>query len=248
MVNILDRALEQKVDAVLVAGVHYPLEDAEAAIRWMRPGRPPLVYVTWHALSPVLPHVYYDNVAAGHAAGRHLLEVGYRRLAYLHVEDTTWQQERLEGVQRAAHPGHVLKLGPGKIRPAGANWQPEGLAARRRIARELVASLFDRPDVLRWAESGELGIVTCNDVAGCTVLEFLADEQFEPGRRVGVVGFDDTSAAQAHGLSSVRPPLEELADNAVRIAVQALNGGHGPLQVCCRSQVIARCSSQRHVE
>ncbi len=249
MQNALDQALAREVDVILVAGVHYPLSDAKAAVGWMRPGYPPLVYVTWHAVSPALPHVYYDNVAAGHAAAEHMLEAGYDRIAYLYLEDATWERERLEGIEQAVEPGQVLRVGPADVDAEELKSRHDGGVARSRIAREAVSVFFaDEPRARRWAEEGTLGIVACNDAAGRGVLDFLEEEDLEPGRRVGVVGFDDTPIAQRCGLSSVRPPLEELAENAVRTAVQTLNGGRPPIQVCCRSQVIARSSSHRPVE
>lgn len=252
MQDTLAQALDAEVDALLVAGVHYPLSDAEATARWLRPGCPPLVYVAWHALSPALPHVYYDNTAAGQAAAEHLLEAGYQRIVYLYIEDESWEQQRLEGVRQAVDARRLLTAGPADpedVDRSRFTSARESASARRRAARRVMdVSFAPGSRLLKWAREGTLGIVACNDAAGRGVLDFLEDNTLEPGRRVGLVGFDDTPLAQRCGLSSVRPPLEDLAENAVRMLVQTLNGGRGPLQICCRSQVIARSSSHRPPE
>ncbi len=252
MQDTLAQALDAEVDAILVAGVHYPLSDAEATARWLRPGCPPVVYVAWHALSPALPHVYYNNTAAGHAAAEHLLEAGYERIAYLYIEDESWEQQRLDGVRQAVDSRRLLTVGPAS--PADVDRSKlisprQSASERRRAARRVMDGSFATGSRLwEWARDGTLGIVACNDATGRGVLDFLEQKGLEPGRRVGVVGFDDTSLAQRCGLSSVRPPLEDLAENAVRMVVKTLNGGCGPLQICCRSQVIARSSSHRPPE
>jgi hypothetical protein len=76
-------------------------------------------------------------------------------------------------------------------------------------------------------------------------MERARERGLEPGRDIGVIGFDDNVADRDQGLSSVRPALEEMGQNAARMVIDMLNGDPAHFQVCCASQVIARRSTNR---
>ena len=63
------------------------------------------------------------------------------------------------------------------------------------------------------------GFVCASDTLGIGVLHACAERGLRPGRDIGVVGFDDSLAAQVTwpGLTSVRQPLEQVAVELVRI-------------------------------
>jgi LacI family transcriptional regulator len=63
------------------------------------------------------------------------------------------------------------------------------------------------------------GFACASDTMGIGVLHALAERGLRPGDDVGVVGFDDSLAAQVTwpGLSSVRQPLEQVAVEVVAL-------------------------------
>jgi len=59
----------------------------------------------------------------------------------------------------------------------------------------------------------------------------------------GLIGFDDNPDATKEGISTMRPPLEAMGEEAARIAVQALRGQTTTAQVRLRSHLIVRAST-----
>ena len=92
------------------------------------------------------------------------------------------------------------------------------------------------------------GFVCASDTLGIGVLHACADRGLRPGADIGVVGFDDSLAAQVTwpGLTSVRQPLERVAVELVRILHLVL--AHQPIEDKGRMlqpALVVRRSSQR---
>ena len=99
-----------------------------------------------------------------------------------------------------------------------------------------------------WYEIKPRGFVCAGDTLGLGVLHACAERGLRPGEDIGVVGFDDSLAAQVTwpGLSSVRQPLEQVAVDLVRILHTVL--AHKPLTDRGRMlqpTLVVRRSSQR---
>ena len=114
--------------------------------------------------------------------------------------------------------------------------------------------LTDNVDAARMAthdllQDPSITAVACaSDTLAIGALHACAERGLEPGRDVGVVGFDDSLAAQVTwpGLSSVRQPLEQVAVELVRILHTVL--GHKPLTDKGRMlqpELVVRRSSRR---
>jgi LacI family transcriptional regulator len=92
------------------------------------------------------------------------------------------------------------------------------------------------------------GFVCASDTLGIGVLHACAERGLRPGPDVGVVGFDDSLAAQVTwpGLTSVRQPLEQVAVEVVRILHTVL--AHKPLEdrgLMLEPSLVVRGSSLR---
>lgn len=74
-------------------------------------------------------------------------------------------------------------------------------------------------------EAGATGIVCASDTLAIGVLHELASRGLRPGADIGVVGFDDSQAAQVFpgGLTSVRQPLEDVAVEIVHAVERLLS-------------------------
>ena len=92
------------------------------------------------------------------------------------------------------------------------------------------------------------GIACASDTLAIGALHACAERGLQPGRDIGVVGFDDSPAAPVAwpGLSSVRQPLEQVAVELVRILHTVL--AHKPLTDKGRMlqpELVVRRSSRR---
>lgn len=163
---------------------------------------------------PHADHAWVD-VDGAHGARigtEHLLEQGHERIAWL-------------GWERSSRIGQDRRTGwEGALRDAGRD--PMGLGVR----------LTDNVDAARMAAHRVLedpavtGFVCASDTLGIGVLHACAERGLRPGADIGVVGFDDSLAAQVvwPGLTSVRQPLEQVAVEIVRILHLVL--AHKPVE------------------
>jgi DNA-binding LacI/PurR family transcriptional regulator len=153
-----------------------------------------------------------DGAHGARIATEHLLEHGHRRIAWLGWEKTSRiGQDRRSGWEAAMRAAGVETAGLG-VR----------LTDNVDAARMATHALMEDPSIT--------GFVCASDTLGIGVLHACAERRLRPGVDVGVVGFDDSLAAQVNwpGLSSVRQPLEQVAVEIVRILHTVL--AHQPLE------------------
>ncbi|WP_081683054.1 LacI family DNA-binding transcriptional regulator [Marmoricola sp. URHB0036] len=142
-----------------------------------------------------------DGAHGARLATEHLLEQGHRRIAWLGWEKTSRiGEDRRSGWQ-------------GGMQAAGQDTRGLGVRITDNVdaARLAAHELLEDPSVT--------GFACASDTLAIGVLHACAERGLRPGRDIGVVGFDDSLAAQVTwpGLSSVRQPLEEVAVELVRI-------------------------------
>jgi DNA-binding LacI/PurR family transcriptional regulator len=246
--EVLDSALADGADAIVVAGLHYPGESVEAVARWRGLNGPPVAFITWAAFPSPIIQVYHDNVDGGAIAADHCLRAGYRRLGFVTLFETDWERERLEGVRRAtarAKQGtcELLELSvepgdrPDAVPHLSATW---GNRTARRLARRSLEVWLDA-----LGRDGRGAIICPTDLSALGVLDVMEHMGIRPGAELGLLGFDNRPQSQGRGLTTIRPPLETLAATAVRRLVDSLEGRQGPLRICCEPQLIARGSTIR---
>jgi len=142
-----------------------------------------------------------DGAHGARIATEHLLEEGHTRIAWL-------------GWERTSRIGQDRRSG----------WK-SAMTAAGLDARGLGVRLTDNVDAARMAahelmqDPSITGFVCASDTLAIGVLHACAERGLRPGADIGVVGFDDSLAAQVTwpGLSSVRQPLEQVAVELVRI-------------------------------
>jgi DNA-binding LacI/PurR family transcriptional regulator len=162
---------------------------------------------------PAVDHAWIDVDGAHGAriATEHLLEQGHQRIAWLGWEKTSRiGQDRRRGWE-------------GAMRTAGLDTAGLGV----RITDNVDAARMATHSLLE--DSSITAFVCASDTLGLGVLHACAERGLRPGDDIGVVGFDDSLAAQVTwpGLSSVRQPLEQVAVDLVRILHTVL--AHKPL-------------------
>jgi LacI family transcriptional regulator len=87
------------------------------------------------------------------------------------------------------------------------------------------------------------GIIAVNDHTAYGVLRAATEAGLTPGRDFGLIGFDDAPHSRVVGLTSVRPPLDALGEEAGHLAARALAGDASALQVGLRSLLVPRAST-----
>ena len=171
-----------------------------------------------------------DGAHGARLATEHLLEQGHQRVAWLGWEKSSRiGQDRRRGWETA-------------MRSAGVDTAGLGIRLTDNVdaARMVTHDLLQDPSIT--------ALACASDTLAIGALHACAERGLEPGRDVGVVGFDDSLAAQVTwpGLTSVRQPLEQVAVELVRILHTVL--GHKPLADKGRMlqpELVVRRSSQR---
>jgi len=148
-----------------------------------------------------------DGAAGVRAATEHLLAQGHERIAWL-----GWQAETRVGADRRS--GWAAAMSAHGLPTTGLEVGVEPTVDAGRVA---VAALLD--------DQAPTAVVCVSDALAVGALQALAERGAEPGRDVGVIGFDDSQIAQVLGLSSVRSPLDEVAAALVADLVSLLGPG-----------------------
>lgn len=135
-----------------------------------------------------------DNTAGTASAVDHLIAGGHRRIGFL-----GWPEGSSVGDARAhgwlaAMDRHGLLAQSHRLDVRGDDTMSSGT--------RLMAELLDRPEP-------PTAVVAATDTLGVGALHAVRHHGLRPGEDVAVVGFDDTPAAAAVGLSSIRQPIEE---------------------------------------
>lgn len=211
------------VDAYVIANTHHvdprPGWLAGRGAAFAAFGRP------WG--EPGAPHswVDVDGAAGTGAAVEHLVAQGHRRIAFLGwPEGSGVGDDRFAGWQRAA-AAHRLPV-RGLVRRA-----EDGMAA----AAALTGTLLD-------AALPPTAVVCVSDVMALGAMRALDDR----GARLAVTGFDDGPLATVvrPGLTSVRQPLEAVAEKVIEVLLEHLHGDRTePAQVLLQPALVVRDSS-----
>ncbi len=180
-----------------------------------------------------------DAEAIARMAALHLVEAGFRSLAYCGFENCNWSAEREKFMAAfAAERGLSWSV----CRTASAGWMhPHNWIERWQK---------DKPDMIRWLKAlpKPAGVVACNDVCGREVLEACAAAGLHVPEEVAVVGVDNDEMMcelATPPLSSVALDVERAGYEAARLLDSLMKGSPAkPRVVWVRpTRVAARLSS-----
>lgn len=160
------------------------------------------------------PTIINDSFAVGRIAAEHLMERGYRRLAYYGPTDRFWSAERLRGV--ANMTGQTVQICP----HSPSTLATEGWESHQRSLASWLLGL-ERP----------IGLVTANDIHGLRALDAATRAGLTIPEDVAVIGADDD--AEMCDLSD--PPLSSVSFDSERVGFEAarlldalIDGGSPP--------------------
>ncbi len=152
---------------------------------------------------PGLPMIVNDNAAIGRLAVRHLLDRGFKEIAFYGLNNEHWSQLRFEGARQAvALEGGRLHLwsysSPDKAR---GDWEK------------------DQDSLAKWFRSlpKPLGLVGGNDVYGLRALDACKRAGLSVPEQFAVIGADNDR--ELCDLSD--PPLTSVAFNPERVGYEA---------------------------
>ncbi|HLV80127.1 MAG TPA: substrate-binding domain-containing protein, partial [Chthonomonadaceae bacterium] len=243
MAEAIDALRAEGAQALAVIGLCDSRDMSDEILACVDIDRIPTVYLSWHPIRPPLAQVTYDNRYSGYQAAQHLLRKGYSRLLFLAPFLETWLPERIEGardaVRHARLPREKLQVYPAEP-PQGVYYLERVFEAAHQTARQAFAEcgLFDAPGA-PW------GVIAPNDDMAYGVMQAATDLGKTAGSDYGLIGFDDDARSCTVGLTTVRPPVEAMGEEAARLLLQALQGENSGLRVCLRSQVIPRATTAR---
>ncbi|MCU1536978.1 MAG: hypothetical protein JWP82_1329 [Humibacillus sp.] len=143
-----------------------------------------------------------DGASGVESAVRHLADAGYERIGYLGwPEGSPVGDDRRSGWLRAT-------TDLGLSRPELHATASQVLDAASQAAAVLIDAV------------GRGGAIVCaSDALALGAWRVLIERGLTPGVDLGLVGFDDTDIAQALDLSSLRQPLDDVADRVLDVLV-----------------------------
>jgi LacI family gluconate utilization system Gnt-I transcriptional repressor len=204
---LIDAFLSRRPDGLILTGVRRPPESRR---RLERAGLP--IVETWDlSTSPIDMLVGFSNRRAGYAMTRHLLDCGYRRIAFING-----QRQNNERVQRR-EAGYVQAM-----REAGLAHRVETLSGNsvhvsdgRDALRHI---LDDRPDTD--------AIFCTNDIFAIGALTECRRRGISVPDQFGVAGFHDLEggAAIQPALTTVRVPAYRIGWEAAGLILGRLSG------------------------
>ena len=220
---------EQRVAGVLIV----PLEDATTYARSLRRSGTALVLLDTDSHNKDICSVTVDDVYGGEIAGRHLLAMGHRRLAYIHGALSSPQYaDRLTGLRRA-----VVEAGldPDQVIASIVTQTDNAHAGAASI--ETFMQLENRPTA----------IFCGNDYLAMGVLFELTQRGVSVPDDVALVGYDDIDLASicAAPLTTVRQPKYDLGFAAAELLLDEITNqsAHTHQQIVFRPELIVRRST-----
>jgi DNA-binding LacI/PurR family transcriptional regulator len=178
------------LDAFVLTGTH----SGDHRTAWLRRRNVPFVTFgrPWGS-SAGHPWVDVDGAHGERVATEHLLAAGHRRIAFLGWPDgSDVGDDRRAGWEQAC-------------RAAGVALPRRQMEDELSQGRAACAALLDEPDP-------PTAFVCVSDTIALGAWAEITARGIVPGADAAVVGFDDSAAAAAVGLTSVAQPLDEVAD------------------------------------
>ena len=152
----------------------------------------------------------FDDEDGGFRATRHLIERGFKSIAFLGVHVPTlgqsakeWSSQRENGWRRALReaglPFHGMAFWPAQE----ADDDGEGA---RRIGHSVACEMLRRGDVR--------GVVAANDAVAMGLLQALREARVPRDDWPAIVAFDNSEEARRHNITSLHLPWDEIGREA----------------------------------
>ncbi len=221
----LDLLVQQRVQGVLIT----PVDEQNPRLGALLERGVPVVFLDRVSPTRNCCSVGTNDVYGGLLAGRHLVEKGHERIAFVGDPSGVRQMsDRYEGFLESVGPGRSEVI-------IASNWRLD-------VGREAGKELAGRP-----AEERPTAVFCANDLLAIGLLQELTHHRIAVPDDVAIVGYDDLvwAGAAAVPLTSVRQPREQLGRAATRLVIAEIEQGrrHQHEHVTFQPELVVRASS-----
>ncbi|MDR3709812.1 MAG: substrate-binding domain-containing protein [Capsulimonadaceae bacterium] len=246
--RVIDELLADKVDGIVFVQLKDP--EIEIVSRRLSPDvadAPPAIFVLGNERLVVGTSIYYDNRDAGYRAALHLLDQGCQRIQFFSSFVSEFGSRRVDGVRealsRAGLPSSSLVE---VIRQSliGSEVNAESVEKGLKWFDHKISGYAWAKEVLAAGLPLD-GVVAVNDEVATGFIQAAREIGLVAGEDYAIIGFDDMPIARREGITSMRPPLDPMGQEAGRMITQAV--GQKPIgqRICLHSQLVARQSSHK---
>jgi len=241
--DLVDAMIDRQMDGIITIGPQLLPEAAKRSIPSAKllvdaALRIPTVVVGSYDDSGVLDTVNNDDFAGAKLATEHLIEQGYRRIAFITPD---LQGLNPVSVAQRRHAGYVEAMCERGLEEnisvyASPNLNRDDLEVVRKSMRDMF-SRKERPDA----------IFCWSDLIAFDVLSALLSLGYDVPNDVGIVGYDDTKACDLfqNSLSSVNQNGAELGKKAAEMLLERIEGRTTAEHFVLTPRLVARRSSKR---
>ena len=191
--------------------------------------------------------VTVDNTGGAYLAVKHLINLGYKKIAHISGVDCTANEDRLEGYKRALNeegilynPKWVKEIVPNN-RNGSIRFEPDDIGGYKEVKRLL--SLKDKPEA----------IFAGNDYLALGALKAIKEAGLRVPEDIALVGFDDLrfSSTLEVPLTTISQPKFEIGKKATEILINKIEANKkgneiNPKQVVLPVKLVVRqsCGAQ----
>lgn len=205
-------------------------------------GPVPLIVVNDEKVSPPMFAVHYDHADAAYQATQHMIDAGCNPIIFFSARTAHWVQARWQGVQEAVRDSGLSSDNVIEAIEYSAIESDEPIQDLMQGGHEHACEVLQQHQNL--FKRGSVGVVCANDQMAWGFVKAAFEMGFEFERDYLLIGFDDLPESRDLGLSSMRPPLENLGVEAAMLAEQAIRGMPSARSICLHSELVARGSSR----
>ncbi len=189
-----------------------PLCESDDAIQEFARARVPVVAIASARASKQVSCVRIDEFNAAFEITEHLIAQGHRRIGFIRGrEDLSASERRFEGF-RAALSAAGIPFDRHLVQTGDYTYRSALPAAEKLLSRS----------------NAPTAIFASNDDMAAAAVSVAHRRGLDVPRDLSVVGFDDSSSATTvwPELTTVRQPIETMADAAVDILLRSIRSGH----------------------
>ena len=201
----------EKADGVLVCDWSNRL-----TLQWLPPAMP-CVSMMWP--TPGIVSVYADDYGATYSATQHLLQLGHRRIGFLHSPDPGISGLRRAGWQDALKSAGLAPTEDWERALKGPFHYEKSFVDRgREMMREWIAA--------SWQQGAFSALLTQNDETAIGAIQALREAGMRVPEDVSVMGYDGVTGGEwaSQGLATMVVPLEDIGRAAVGLLLRQLDG------------------------
>ncbi len=186
----------------------------------------PLVVINKNLGDSDISYVAVNNFKGAYEATEFLIHHGHKKIAHFAGDlNVQCAQERLEGYKRALEKNGITKK-DSYIKLTNFS---------RKDARIKLDELFSQGQV-------PTAIFCCSDEVASEVLTFAEENKIKVPQELSIIGFDDNPHCLYGNLmlTTVRQPIKAMANQAVKILTDRLEGNTAPKKIVLDTEIIIR--------